>query len=88
MTQQEANQLCEGPTIDVANNLSQYFSMIATCIFFAPIIPLSIPIALVGSVFFYAVQKYELLRVHKQPEQLNRQLGMFFANMMPYLIFV
>jgi hypothetical protein len=88
MTQQEANELCEGPPIDVANNLSMYFSMIATCIFFAPILPLAIPIALVGSVLFYMVQKYELLRVHKQPEQLNRTLGTFFAGLLPYLILV
>lgn len=88
MTQQEANELCEGPPLDVANNLSMYFSMISTCIFFAPILPIAIPVAFVGSVFFYGVQKYELLRVHKQPEQLNRQLGIFFAGMLPYLILV
>ena len=68
MTQHEANLLFEGPTIDVANHLSAYFSMIATCVFFAPIIPLAIPIAMVGSISYYLVMKYELLRVHKQPE--------------------
>lgn len=72
----------------MANNLSQYFSLIATCIFFAPIIPLAIPIALVGSVLNYLVFKYMLLRKHKTPEMLARSMGTFFANLMPFIILV
>lgn len=72
LTQQEANTLCEGPMIDVANVLSQYFSMVATCIFFAPIIPMAIPLAFVGSILNYYAFKYMLLRVHKAPEMLAR----------------
>lgn len=49
LTQHEANLLHEGTEIDVANNLSQYFTLIATCFFYAPIIPLAIPICFVGS---------------------------------------
>lgn len=62
--------------------------MIATCIFFAPIIPLAIPIALVGSILFYWSFKYMLLRVHKAPEMLNRSMGTFFGNLLPYIILV
>jgi hypothetical protein len=78
--------LHEGPQIDVANNLSQYFTLMATCFFYAPIIPLSIPIALVGSVLNYMAFKYMLLRRHKTPDMLSRTLGTFFADLMPFMI--
>lgn len=88
LTQQEANMLHEGSEIDVANNLSQYFTLIATCFFYGPIIPLAVPICLVGSLLNYNVQKYMLLRKHKTPEMLTRTLGTFFANLMPFIILV
>lgn len=65
LTQQEANAISEGSKIDVADNLSKYFSMIWTCIFFAPIIPAAIPLALFGSLLYYVAFKYMLLRVHR-----------------------
>jgi uncharacterized membrane protein YraQ (UPF0718 family) len=80
--------LYEGSEIDVANNLSQYFTLIATCFFYAPIIPLAIPICFVGSLLNYVIQKYMLLRKHKSPEMLTRSLGTFFANLMPLIILV
>jgi len=39
LTQREANILCEGTTIDVANKISNFMNMIMTCMFFSPIIP-------------------------------------------------
>lgn len=80
--------MCEGPQIDVANNLSRYFSLVATCIFFAPIIPMAIPLALIGSILNYYTFKYMLLRIHKTPEMLSRTMGTFFANLMPYFILI
>lgn len=88
LTQQEANILHEGTEIDVANNLSSFFTLIATCLFYAPIIPLAIPICFVGALLSYSVHKYMLLRKHKVPEMLTRTLGTFFANMMPLIILV
>jgi hypothetical protein len=88
LTQQEGNLLHEGSEIDVANNLSQYFTLIATCFFYAPIIPFALPICFVGSLLNYYVQKYMLLRKHKTPEMLARTLGIFFANLMPFIILI
>jgi len=88
LTQREDNVLCEGTTLDVANNISAYFSMIMTCIFFSPIIPIAIPIALVGSWLHYIAYKYMMLRRHKQPDMLSRTIGTFFANFMPYVALI
>lgn len=72
----------------MANNISSYFSMIMTCFFFSPIIPLAIPIAFVGSFLHYISTKYMMLRRHKQPEMLSKTIGTFFANFMPYVAFI
>lgn len=71
----------------MADNISAYFSMIMTCLFFSPIVPLAIPIALLGSFMHYIATKYMILRRHKQPEMLSRTIGTFFANFMPYVAF-
>lgn len=55
LTQQEANTLYEGPEVDVANNISGYFTLIATCFFYAPIIPMALPICFVGSLLNYTI---------------------------------
>ena len=57
-TQREANELCEGVPVDVANNISNYMNCVCTCIFYSPLIPHAIPIAMVGSIYSYWVYKY------------------------------
>ena len=49
---------------------------------------MAIPVALVGSILYYWSFKYMLLRVHKAPEMLSRNMGTFFANLLPYIVFV
>ena len=87
LTQREANLLCEGPPIDVANSISNFMNLIMTCIFFSPIIPQSILAALVGSTLIYWVSKYMLLRKNKMPEMFSDLMASFFANFMPWIIF-
>ena len=88
MTQREANTLCEGPQIDVPNILSKYFVLIMACIFYAPLIPLALPIACIGSLLTYMSYKYMLLRVHKMPEMFGDLMATFFASLMPAILVV
>ena len=88
MTQREANQLHEFPVVDAANNISNYMVLILTCIFYSPIIPLTIPIALIGSIINYWVYKYMLLRRHKMPQMFSTMMATFFANFMPFVLVV
>ena len=88
VTQREANQLHEFPIVDAANNISNYINLILTCIFYSPIIPLTIPIALIGSILNYWVYKYMLLRRHKMPEMFSTMMATFFANSMPFVLIV
>jgi len=80
--------MCEGPTLDVSNIISKYFTLIMTCIFYSPIIPVAIPIAFGGSVMSYFTYKYMLLRVHKMPEMFGDIMATFFASLMPIVLMV
>lgn len=88
MTQKEANILCEGPPVDPANNISNYMNLIMTCIFYSPIVPLAIPMALVGSFFNYWTNKYMLLKRHAMPDMFSREMATFFANLVPYMALI
>jgi cellulose synthase/poly-beta-1,6-N-acetylglucosamine synthase-like glycosyltransferase len=88
LTQREANELCEGPPIDIANSISNYMNLICTCIFYSPIIPQAIPAALFGTVVNYWFSKYMLLRIHKMPEMFSGLMAQFFANLMPIIILI
>ena len=85
ITQREANILCEGVPLDVANNISNYMNCVMTCIFYSPIIPHAVPIALMGSCISYWSYKYNLLRNHNNPDMLSEFMTTFFANMMPFV---
>jgi hypothetical protein len=88
MTQADANKLCEGPAIDIPNILSKYFVLIMTSIFYAPLIPAAIPIAMFGSLSTYFSYKYMLLRVHKMPEMFGELMATFFASLMPVILVI
>jgi hypothetical protein len=59
-----------------------------SCIFYAPLVPATIPIALIGSCSFLASYRYMLLRVHKMPEAFGEIMATFFANLMPVILVV
>jgi hypothetical protein len=61
-------------------------NFIMTCLFYAPLIPFAIPIALVGSILNYWSYKYMLLRQHKMPDMFSDLMAIFFSNFMPWII--
>lgn len=73
--------------MDVANNISNFINLIMTSIFYSPLIPHALPMALVGTFIYYWTYKYMLLRKHKRPEMLSGTMASFFANLLPWLIF-
>lgn len=85
ITQKEANMLCEGSPVDPANNIANYMNFIMTCIFYSPVVPLAIPVALVGSFVNYWTYKYMLLKKHAMPFMFSKKMGTFFANLIPYM---
>ena len=62
-------------------------NLILTATFFHPLMPLSIPIAFLGFLLSYWVNKYNLLRVVERPDQMSGLLPIFFANLIPWIGF-
>ena len=60
--------------------------MIMTCIFYSPIIPHAIPLALISTILCYWVTKYSLLRRYKMPEMFSSLMATFFSNFMPWIV--
>ena len=63
-------------------------NMIMTCMFFSPILPQTIPLALVSTFLTYWATKYNLLRKNKMPDMFSELMATFFANLLPYLVFL
>ncbi|CDW71822.1 phage head-tail family partial [Stylonychia lemnae] len=88
LTQEDANNLWEGPPLDMANRYSNTANLFLTAVFFHPLLPVSIPIALCGCFFSYWIDKTLLLRRHKLPEQMSGLMAKFIANLLPYFAFL
>ncbi len=88
LTQAEANKLYEGPDLDMANVFANAGNLLLTAFFFHPLLPLSIPIALVALTFSYWVNKYLLVWRVKRPDEMSGLMANFFANLLPWLALI
>lgn len=84
MTQSQANELMEGPAVDMARRNANTYLLFLMTIFYAPLEPLVVPIALVGALFTYWVDKIILLRRHKHPNAVGPELSFFFGSLVPW----
>ena len=89
LTQLEANKLYEGEEPDVPDLLADYMNMIMTSLFYAPLIPMTIPFAFFGGLFHSLISKKLLLRSNKMPKKvLSHLITSFFINVMPLCVFI
>ena len=72
----------------MSDNISSFITLIMTSIFYSPLIPHAIPIALVGTIIDYWTNKYVLLRKSKMPDMFSELMANFFANFLPYVSFI
>lgn len=78
----------ESPDINVADKISSYMNLILTCIFYAPIIPIGIPCAAIGSGLNYFSYKYLLLNHSKKPDAFSTLMADFFISLMPFVLMI
>jgi hypothetical protein len=74
-TQQQANNLFEGPLYDIAVRYSNLNKTFLICCFYGPILPQTFLITLASFVVEYLVSKYLLLRRFRRPEMLGNDLS-------------
>lgn len=72
----------------MANLVSNTGNLILTSLCYAPLIPIVIPIALIGLIFAYWVEKFNLTRRHRVPEMINGTLAIVVAYLLPLLILI
>jgi len=82
MTQKEAQVLFEDPQVDMSYKYALLIKTMLLTAFYAPAIPISIILAVVGLVFVYWVDKYILLRRSALPFSLGSELT---ESMLEYL---
>jgi len=63
--------LYEGTEIDSADILSEYISTLITCLFYSPILPICLPLIVLGGLSAYFVTKLNLIKVSKKPEMFS-----------------
>jgi hypothetical protein len=71
MTQREANKLVEHPPFDVENSISDMMNLILSCLFYAPLVPLAMPLCMAGILVNYIVVKFQLACLNKMPDDFG-----------------
>lgn len=74
----------EGPAVDMARRNSNTFLLYLMVVFYAPLVPFVVPLALVGAFVTYWVDKLILLRRHKHPSAVGPDLSLFFGGLVPW----
>ena len=84
LTQKQANDLFEGPNINMAASYAKTGLLFLIVSFYTPIIPILPMIGLVGIFFQYWVEKYLLLRRFSVPETMGWEMAKFYCSLVPY----
>ena len=84
LTQRQANDLFEGPALDIATTYAQSGLIFLLVSFYTPIVPILPFIAIVGVFFQYWIEKYLLLRRYSIPEAMGSTMAKFYASLIPY----
>jgi len=88
MNQREAHELFEGPQVDMSYKYALLIKTMLLTAFYAPAIPISILLAIVGLVFVYWVDKYILLRRAALPFALGSELTECMLEYLEWMTFM
>lgn len=74
VSQKQANLIFEGPELDLPDRFVNIIKNFSLCLFYAPIVPIGVPIAIFGLLFEMMAFKIMLVRVHSRPKNYNSDL--------------
>ena len=78
--QKELNELYELQSMNVATKYSYIIKTLFMSFFFAPVFPLGFCISLFGFIFGYWLEKYNISKMYKKPEKLDKQIAEYYVN--------
>jgi hypothetical protein len=68
--------------------MASLMNTVLSCLFFSPIMPVAIPIAVIGIWLNYFITKFMLINWHKKPKNIGGEIVNFFANILPIMVIV
>ena len=78
--QKELNELYELQSMNVAAKYSYLGKTLLISFVFAPIFPLGFCISFIGFIFGYWLEKFNLSKMYKKPEKLDKQIAEYYMN--------
>lgn len=84
LSQRQANELFEGPNLDMASTYAKTGLLFLLVSFYTPILPILPMIAIFGVFIQYWVEKFLLLRRYSVPEAMGSQMAKFYSSLIPY----
>lgn len=85
-TQRELNEKYELPPMLISFKFSFFAMTSLMTAFYATLLPLGVILTLLGLIFAFYVEKWNIAHIYKRPEMLNDQLPMFYFNYFRCLI--
>ena len=85
--QKELNELYELQSMNVERKYSYIIKTLFMSSFFTPVFPLGFCISLIGFIFGYWLEKYNLSKMYKKPEKLDKQIAEFYVKSFCSLFF-
>ena len=87
ISQGKANQIYQYPDVYVEDWYADVMIKVLLCLAYAPLLPLIVPIILLGLVLEYCVDKWILLRRSSRPRLLNEQIALvMYAFVQPAIV--
>ena len=87
-TQKELNDLYERPPMNISFKYSYIKKTLLMTFFYASIFPLGILISLLGFIFCFFIEKYNLAHLYNKPVKLNEKLCLFYCFNFKYDIII
>jgi hypothetical protein len=88
VSQKVANLAFEGPEIDLADRFANLTKIFTMSLFFSPLVPIGVPIGIVGLALEAGIFKYMLINVHCKPKWYNSDLVIRAAEWMRWGLFM
>ena len=88
ISQGSANDLFEGPPVNMAKRYANVTKTMLMTFFYAPILPVSFLISGIALFVEYWVDKYLLLRRHARPNRLSGDLANYMTKTIPWAVLV
>lgn len=88
LTQKELNTIFENMSVNLAGKYAYVGKIIYLGIFYAPILPIGLPICLCGLTISYIVEKYNVTNYYKKPAHINGDISLTYFSSFKVVIFL